>query len=365
VRRPVRLRIQAALTAAALALLAAVLLLLFAGSAPPARAASVESALGQLGSSQPLQIGLSEQIAADSRRIGALQPGIDRLGAQLDRVEADIADQRARLAEIQDSLALARRRLVELQAALIRDEAVLSRELVDLYKSGNPDWVTVVMSSRGFKDLLERADFGRRLAHRNAQILHQVRLDRTAVKREEAHLQTLEAAQVRAVEALLSDRATIASARARLVSRQSRLVGERRRLRARLARIAGVAAEALSAAGLVNFNGVPVAAWIAPILTYAAAHGWNGHLVQFDGFRTYGDQVTVSEGGGIAAAPGRSRHEGTQWPDGAIDIPDDAPNFNRIVNAPGSPFRGQLQWRAPEGDPVHFSSPAPVAGKGY
>jgi hypothetical protein len=92
VRRPVRLRIQAALTAAALALLAAVLLLLSAGSAPPARAASVESALGQLGSSQPLQIGLSEQIAADSQRIGALQPGIDRLGAQLDRVEADIAD---------------------------------------------------------------------------------------------------------------------------------------------------------------------------------------------------------------------------------------------------------------------------------
>jgi hypothetical protein len=205
----------------------------------------------------------------------------------------------------------------------------------------------------------------RRLAHRNAQILDRVRVDRKAVQREEAHLQDLEAIQVRAVEALLSDRATIADAHARLVSRQSRLVGERRRLRARLARIAGVATEALQAAGLVNFNGVPVAAWIAPILTYAAANGWNGHLVQYDGFRTYGDQVTVSEGGGIAAAPGRSRHEGTQWPDGAIDIPDDAANFNRIVNAPGSPVRGQLLWRAPEGDPVHFSSPQPVAGKGY
>jgi hypothetical protein len=355
---------QAALTAAAVALLAAALLL-FAGSPRPARAASIESVLGQLGSSQPLQIGLSERIAADSRRIGALQPGIDRLGAQLDRVEADIADQRARLAETQDSLALARRRLVELQAALVRDEAVLRRELIDLYKSGSQDWVTVVMSSRGFTDLLERADFGRRLAHRNAQILNRVRLDRKAVQREEGHLQSLEAIQVRAVEALLSDRATIASAHDRLVSRQNRLVGERRRLRARLARIAGVATEALQAAGLVNFNGVPVAAWIVPILTYAAAHGWNGHLVQFDGFRTYGDQVTVSEGGGIAAAPGRSRHEGTQWPDGAIDIPDDAANFNRIVNAPGSPVRGQLQWRAPEGDPVHFSSPLPVAGKGY
>jgi hypothetical protein len=115
----------------------------------------------------------------------------------------------------------------------------------------------------------------------------------------------------------------------------------------------------------VNFNGVPVAAWIVPILTYAAAHGWNGHLVQFDGFRTYADQVAVSEGGGIAAAPGRSRHEGTQWPDGAIDIPDDAANFNRIINAPGSPVRGQLQWPDPTGDPVHFSSPVPVPGKGY
>jgi hypothetical protein len=352
--------VQPALTAAAVALLAAALLLL-AGSPRPARAASLDNVLG----SQPLQVGLSEQIAADSQRIGALQPGIDRLGAQLDRVEADIADQRARLAETQDSLALARRRLLELQAALVRDEAVLRRELVDLYKAGSQDWVTVVMSSHGFTDLLEKADFGKRLAHRNAQILNRVRVDRKAVQREEAHLQNLEAIQVRAVDALLSDRATIADAHARLVSRQNRLVGERRRLRARLARIAGVATEALQAAGLVNFNGVPVAAWIAPILTYAAANGWNGHLVQYDGFRTYGDQVTVSEGGGIAAAPGRSRHEGTQWPDGAIDIPDDAANFNRIVNAPGSPVRGQLLWRAPEGDPVHFSSPLPVAGKGY
>lgn len=354
------LRVQPALTAAAVALLAAVLLLLV-GSPPAARAASIENVL----SSQPLQVGLTEQIAADSQRIGALQPGIDRLGAQLDRVEADIADQRARLAETQDSLALARRRLVELQAAMVRDEAVLRQELVELYKAGSQDWVTVVMSSHGFTDLLEKADFGKRLAHRNAQILNRVRVDRKAVQREEAHLQDLEAIQVRAVEALLSDRATIADAHARLVSRQNRLVGERRRLRARLARIAGVATEALQAAGLVNFNGVPVAAWIAPILTYAAANGWNGHLVQYDGFRTYGDQVTVSEGGGIAAAPGRSRHEGTQWPDGAIDIPDDAANFNRIVNAPGSPVRGQLLWRAPEGDPVHFSSPLPVAGKGY
>ena len=354
------LRVQRVLTAAAVALLAAALLL-WVDSAPPARAASIENIL----SSQPLQVGLSEQIAADSQRIGALQPGIDRLGAQLDRVEADIADQRARLAETQDSLALARQRLVELQAALVRDEAVLRQELVELYKAGSQDWVTVVMSSHGFTDLLEKADFGKRLAHRNAQILDRVRVDRKAVQREEAHLQELEAIQVRAVEALLSDRATIADAHARLVSRQNRLVGERRRLRARLARIAGVATEALQAAGLVSFNGVPVAAWIAPILTYAAGNGWNGHLVQYDGFRTYGDQVTVSEGGGIAAAPGRSRHEGTQWPDGAIDIPDDAANFNRIVNAPGSPVRGQLLWRAPEGDPVQFSSPPPVAGKGY
>jgi peptidoglycan hydrolase CwlO-like protein len=360
----VSLRVQTAIAAAAAALLTAVLLLC-AGFPSSVRAASTGGVLAQLGASQPLQGGLSGRIAADSQRIGALQPGIDRLGAQLDRIEADIADQRARLADTRDALVAARTRLLELQAALAHDQAVLSRELVDLYKSGSPDWVTVVMSSKGFTQLLERAEFGQRLARRNAQVIQRVRLDRAAVRREEAHLRNLEAIQVRAVEALLSDRAGIASAHARLVSRQSRLVGERRRLRAKLARIAGISEEALRAAGLVSFNGIPVAAWIYPILNYAAAHGWNGHLVQFDGFRTYADQVTVSATADIAAAPGRSRHEGTQWPDGAIDIPDDAANFNNIVNAPGSPFRGQLLWRAPEGDPVHFSSPQPVAGKGY
>jgi peptidoglycan hydrolase CwlO-like protein len=330
-----------------------------------AHAASLDSLLAQYSANQPVQASLSERITADTQRIGALQPGIDRLDRQLDRLQSDIDEAQAQLDETQAALRAARERLVELQAALVRDRRILARQLVQLYEDGPQDWTTVVMSSHGFKDLLERTDFLKRLAKHNAQIVDRVRLDREAVKRQEARLRAIEAVQLQQVQALLQARTRLLAVHDELASRQSRLRGDRRRLRARLSRLTGIAADALQSAGLQTFSGTPVAAWIYPILVYAANHGWNGHLVQYDGFRTYSDQVAVQGLADIAAAPGQSRHEGTQWPDGAIDIPDDAANFNSIVNAPGSPFRGQLQWRAAEGDPVHFSSPAPVPGKGY
>jgi peptidoglycan hydrolase CwlO-like protein len=339
--------------------------LVFAAPRHPAHAANIESVISQLNANAPVQSSLSERIQADTARISALQPSIDRLGGQLDRLQGDVDVAQAELTQTQDQLRAARERLVELQAQLVHDRKVLARQLVQLYESGPQDWTTVVVNSRGFTDLLERADLLQRIAKHNAKIVERVRLDRIAVKKEETHLQALEATQLRAVQALLSARNRLAVVYDRLVAQQSRIRGDRRKLRARLAQITGISADALNAAGLQTFSGIPVAAWIYPILVYAANHGWNGHLVQYDGFRTYGDQVTVAGIASIAASPGMSRHEGTRWPDGAIDIPDDAGNFNSIVNAAGSPFRGQLQWRAAEGDPVHFSSPAPVPGKGY
>jgi peptidoglycan hydrolase CwlO-like protein len=347
----------------AIGALAAVAALLIGGSAPPAKAASLDSLVGQLNA--PLQASLSQAIAEDTRRIGALQPDINRLGGQLDRLQANIDVAREELIQTQDQLKTARARLALLQVALKRDEKVLARQLVELYEAGSQDWTTIVLNARGFTDLLERANFMKRLARRNGQVLKRVRDDRAAVKRAEARLQVLEAKQAQELNVLVQARQRISVVYNQLVARKRRLVGNRKRLRAKLQKVAGVASEALEAAGLSTFSGIPVAAWIHPILVYAAAHGWSGRLVQYDGFRTYRDQVAVSGMADIAAAPGRSRHEGTQWPDGAVDIPDDAGRFNSIVNAPGSPYRGQLLWRAPEGDPVHFSSPVPVAGKGY
>jgi len=347
----------------AIGVLIALTALLVAAPGRPARAASIDALAASV--NQPLSGSLSDQIATDTHRIGALQPSINRLDRQLDRLQSEIDVTSEQLAETRDALAVARHRLLKLQAALVRDQTLLARQLVQLYEAGSQDWTTVVMQSHGFTDLLERTDFLQRLSRRNAQIVGHVRSDRAAVKKEKAHLQTLEATQLRAMDALVSVRSRIERAREQLVNRQNQIRGNRRRLRAKLARIAGIASEALQAAGLATFSGIAVAAWIHPILVYAAANGWNGQLVQYDGFRTYSDQVTVGGLADIAAAPGMSRHEGTQWPDGAIDIPGDAAGFNNIVNGPSSPFRGQLLWRAAEGDPVHFSSPQPVPGKGY
>jgi hypothetical protein len=104
------------------------------------------------------------------------------------------------------------------------------------------------------------------------------------------------------------------------------------------------------AAGVVKFEGTPVAAWIKPELEYARQHGWKGTVQS--GVRSFAEQSRIyASGVRPAAKPGTSNHEGTQFPRGAIDVTD-AQTLARILRRKGSP----LVWAGGK-DPVHFSHP--------
>lgn len=114
-----------------------------------------------------------------------------------------------------------------------------------------------------------------------------------------------------------------------------------------------------SAKGTVNFGGKPVAAWMVPILKYARSKGWKGGINS--GYRSYAKQKQIYDSGvRPAAVPGTSRHEGSKYPLGAIDV-SDAATLNRIINSSNSPYKGKLTWAGSK-DPVHFSHPT---GGGY
>jgi hypothetical protein len=107
-----------------------------------------------------------------------------------------------------------------------------------------------------------------------------------------------------------------------------------------------------SAKGVATFEGKKVAAWIAPILTYARQHGWQGTVNS--GYRSLADQTRIYNSGvRPAARPGTSNHEFTAFPGGAIDA-SDAQTLARILQR--SPYANKLVWAGAK-DPVHFSHP--------
>jgi len=104
--------------------------------------------------------------------------------------------------------------------------------------------------------------------------------------------------------------------------------------------------------GVTSFQGKPVADWIAPILTYARQHGWQGTVSS--GYRTYAQQKAIYDSGvRPAAVPGTSNHEMDAFPGGAVDV-SNASQLSSILQK--SPYAGVLVWAGAK-DPVHFSHP--------
>ena len=65
---------------------------------------------------------------------------------------------------------------------------MLAENLVSAYKGGQPSFVTVVMNSNGFADLIERLEFVKRVANRNARILDFTRDTRADVQKQSHQL---------------------------------------------------------------------------------------------------------------------------------------------------------------------------------
>ncbi len=119
--------------------------------------------------------GREEVLTADVQgytdRINALQADITDLQGQEARLQADLDAKLARLDQIQDDLRTERARLVRLRARLNEGRAQLSQRLVDLYKADSPDMLTVDLNSDGFAELLENAEFARRVSRQDRRII--------------------------------------------------------------------------------------------------------------------------------------------------------------------------------------------------
>lgn len=103
--------------------------------------------------------------------------------------------------------------------------------------------------------------------------------------------------------------------------------------------------------GTATFDGLPVAKWIIPRLTWARNNDyWHGQVTS--GWRDPNRKITPSPGMPVAAQ-GQSNHRGTVYPLGAVDVSDADGLENAMRHYPGFP---KLKRGTAIGDPIHFSA---------
>ena len=153
-----RMRPRLTLLVLAVALPAALWALLPVGSPAAQTPGQIQSQINRkqslIGGHKAHERILTTDIAAYTQRIHSLQSGIDRLSARQQTLQASLTAKRAQLAVVQAQLRAETARLARLRARLLVAQHVLAQRLVQIYKSGQPDLIGVVLSAHGFQDLL-------------------------------------------------------------------------------------------------------------------------------------------------------------------------------------------------------------------
>jgi peptidoglycan hydrolase CwlO-like protein len=132
---------------------------------------------------------LRAKVAAESARIAKTNAGLAQAQARLDALDAQVSRRNAQLTETQDDLVRTRIRLSQLERKAKRATKVLEKNLVTAYETGKPDIVSVIVTSKGFNDLLEKVDFYERVSRHNGTILDETRDSKAAVARQTKKLE--------------------------------------------------------------------------------------------------------------------------------------------------------------------------------
>ena len=180
----------------------------------------IDSSRSQLGEKQA-------QLQHAKDRAGVLSTTIQKYGERLDQLRGEVASLQNHIAIVQTQLRKkqaelkeAKAKLERLREHLKRSLRVLKQRLVDIYESNNPDAMTVILSARGFNDLMSRYDYVQRIQSQDTSIAIRVKRLRDAEK------DTVD--RIRAARNAIADKkAELEQAQAELEARQADLADAR------------------------------------------------------------------------------------------------------------------------------------------
>ncbi|MEV4419618.1 peptidoglycan DD-metalloendopeptidase family protein [Patulibacter sp. NPDC049589] len=181
----------------------------------------IGSARGKVEAKKRRERVLTADVRRYSSQIGGLQGKIDVLQGKQDAVQADLDRSQAELTRTQAELRTERARLVRLQARLKESREILAARLVELYQADKPDLVSVVVSARGFSDLVERGEFLARIGAQDQRVMETVKAAKADAVGTEKKLAVLERGQRSANDRIESRRNEVVQVKGRLVSARS------------------------------------------------------------------------------------------------------------------------------------------------
>jgi hypothetical protein len=222
----------------------------------------------QISAGKSAAASLRSQIAGETARIRTTGHGLADANRRLAVLQRALTAREAELRRVQGALIRARDHLVFLENRLQAATHALAANLVTDYEQGRPDLMSVILSSHGFTDLLERVSFLHRIGLRDAQIVAFTRSARRAVARQATLLDALERRDRALAAQVLRQRNGVAALQAALLHEQIVELGVRGRdtaklhsLNARLGRLrarAAAEARAAAASGNADVGGIAI-----------------------------------------------------------------------------------------------------------
>jgi len=179
------------------------------------------------------------QLGSAAQRLAALEQDLANdiavLEGRLAGVRQDLAAEQARLGDVQADLRSERARAQRLNKRLAEGRELLARRLRERYVAADPDLITVVLAARSLPDMLEQAEFLRRIQRSDERIVTDVRDARAEARANARRLARLEDRQRDTVLAVQRREDALEGMNAALQARRASLA------RARAAREAALA----------------------------------------------------------------------------------------------------------------------------
>jgi len=182
---------------------------------------------------------LRAAVAAEEARIADTREGLADAERRLATLDARARKRRQQLQDTQDKLVATRVRLTRLERKQQQAEEMLAENLRSRYMSGDASLVSVVLQADGFTDLVNRFEYQRRVARRNASVLGDVRSARIKVKGMAEDLKRMRSRYSVLARDAAADRDRADAIRTALLNREQRQLARRNGTAAQLARVRG------------------------------------------------------------------------------------------------------------------------------
>jgi len=138
----------------------------------------------------------------------AAQRALEQAEGKLRRVQQQLEQTKSRIAQT-------KRKLAETAACLQEHRTQMQQYLLALYRAGEPTYLEVVFRATSFEDFVTRAEFTRRLARRDEELLMALVSERQAFERQKQKLEQQKAQQAALKAHLQQQRDEVAARKAK------------------------------------------------------------------------------------------------------------------------------------------------------